>query len=106
VKLSDSIIAWTPARGGYPAGFRGKCRLFPGTTCAEDTAPFAHRAGRADPRAHDARLEVRQAYALMLAFAMSERDGLDVAAVHAVMLGVDEYRAGCAPELLSEGAKS
>ena len=37
------------------------------------------------------RLEVRQMYALRIAFVMSERDGLDVAAVHTLMLNVDEY---------------
>ena len=68
--------------------------------------PFPRRAGRCDARAQDVRLEVRQAYALMIAFALSERDGIDRAVVHDTMLQIDEYASGCAPELLFVGAKS
>jgi hypothetical protein len=104
MKLSEVTIAWTPNRETFPAGFRGKVRIFQGAA-VDEAAPFARRAGRCDSRALDGRIEVRQAYALMIAFAMSERDGLDVLTVHRAMLGIEEYVAGCAQEVLPEGIR-
>ena len=102
MKISEAVICWTPDRTDFASGMRGKARIFPASTGVDEMAPFARRAGRSDARAHDARLEVRQAYCLMIAFAMSERDGLDPVGVHQLMLGIEEYAAGCAPELLPD----
>lgn len=100
MKIGEVVICWTPNTSEFPAGFRGKARIFtPTMTTQEAIAPFARRAGKIDPRAHDSREEVRQAYALMIAIAMSERDGLDLARVHQLMLSIDEYASGCAEEL-------
>jgi hypothetical protein len=99
VRISDATICWTPNCERYPAGFRGKARIFPSSARPDEITPFARRGGHADPRAHDPRLEVRQAYALMIAMAMSERDGLDLASVHQLMLSIEEYASGCAEEL-------
>jgi hypothetical protein len=101
MRISDCTIAWTPIAEKYPAGFRGKVRLFPAGTPEADIAPFACRAGRFDARAQDPRREVRDAYTLMIALMMSKRDGLDVGSVHRFFLEhIDEYREACAPELL------
>jgi hypothetical protein len=104
VKIGDVTICWTPDGPQYPAGFRGKVRCFPAGTPEADLELFACRAGRVDTLAHDPSLEKRQAYALKLALFMTQRDGLNLAAVHQLMLAIDEYRSGCAPELLSEAA--
>jgi len=101
MKMSDAMICWTPNRPEYASGMRGKARIFAAVAAGVDEmTPFPRRAGRTDARAHDPRPEVRQTYALMLAFVMSERDGLDPATVHQTMLAIDEYRDGCAQELL------
>lgn len=101
MKIADCFICWTPNADSYPAGFRGKIRCFSAGTAHADMAPFACHAGRFDARAQDPRPEVRQAYVLMVALMMSERDGLNAGAVHRFMLEhVDEYREACAPELL------
>src|SRR5438045_2741210 len=99
MKLSDAMICWTPQRPEYASGMRGKARIFPVTAGVDEMAPFPCRAGRTDRRAHDPRLEVRQTYALMLAFVMHERDGLDLNVVRQLMLSIDEYASGCAEEL-------
>jgi hypothetical protein len=98
--LRESLICWTPKRELYAPGFRGKIRIFPAGTPEEHWRPFAHRAGSCDARAHDARLEVRQTYALTIANVLVLRDGLDAAAVHKVMLEVEEYVSGTMEETL------
>jgi hypothetical protein len=105
MKISDAVIVWTPNCEQYPTGFRGKAIIFPASARPDEITPFARRAGRADPRAHDPRLEVRQAYALMIAMVMSERDGLDLASVHQLMLTIEEYASGCAEDLPSDPTK-
>jgi hypothetical protein len=103
MKIADCFICWTPVAEKYPSGFRGKIRLFQAGTAHVDMAPFACKAGRFDARAQDPRPEIRQAYVLMIALMMSERDGLNVASVHRFFLEhIDEYAAACAPELLEE----
>ena len=101
MKIGEVIIAWTPNKDSYPEGMRGKARLFPGSTPLDQLAPFACRGGHCDAQAHDPNPEKRQAYALRVAFVMSERDGLDAGDVHELMLEVDEYRA-VAPDLVAE----
>lgn len=100
MKISEVILAWTPDCPEYPAGFRGKLRLFAAGTPEADLQLFTHRAGRGSPRAHDPRREVREAYAVGIATLMIDRDGLDFRAVHQAMLQVEEYATGSAPELL------
>src|SRR3977135_2104112 len=104
MKISECVIAWTPMDERYPAGMRGKLRVYPASAGEADLAPFACKAGRFDARAQDPRREVREAYVMMIALMATQRDGLDVASVHQLMLQVEEYRSGCAPELLSEAA--
>jgi hypothetical protein len=117
IKINEVCIAWTPDRDGFPAGFRGKARLFsaqgadPGD---EHIAAFAFKSGRSDERAHDPRLEVRQDLCREIALQM-KRDGVnqrlfmvrgggamgaggpvedfmpDSDAVHQIMLGIEEY---------------
>jgi hypothetical protein len=104
MKISDVTVAWTPDRPEYPPGFRGKLRFLPMGTGEADIALFACKAGRFDARAQDPRRETREAYVMMIALMMTQRDGLDVASVHKLLLQIEEYRSGCAPELLSEAA--
>ena len=107
MKISDATLAWTPDRPEYSAGMRGKCRLFPATAGEADIAPFACKAGRFDARAQDQRSEVREAYVMMVALMMSQRDGLDVGSVHRFFLEhIDEYREACAPELLEAHSRT
>jgi hypothetical protein len=98
MKISDVIVAFTPNRPEYPSGFRGKMRIFPAGTAEADLAPFAERGGRPNPRAHDSRREVREAYAVGLGNLMMCRDGLDPQTVHEALLVIDEYRSGHAFE--------
>jgi hypothetical protein len=79
---------------------RGKARIFGPTAGADEMTPFACRAGRNDSRAHDPRLEMRQTWALQIAFVMHERDGLDTAAVHKLMLSIEEYASGSTEDLV------
>jgi hypothetical protein len=103
VKISDCTICWTPNSERYPVGFRAKVRIFSAGTPDPEMAPFACRAGRFDARAQDPRAEVRGAYVLAIALMMTERDGLDVEAVHRFLVDhIEEYRSACAPELLEE----
>jgi hypothetical protein len=101
VKLSEVVICWTPDRPEYQAGMRGKARIFSATAGRDDVGPFPCRAGHVDPRAHEPRLELREAYVMGIANVMSQRDGLEVSLVHRLLLRIDEYRSGCAPELLN-----
>jgi hypothetical protein len=103
MRIADALIVWTPNRELYSPGFRGKVRIFPAGTQEEHVRPFALRAGSCDARAHDSRLEVRQAYALAIANVMVLRDRLDAAAVHNLMLELEEYISGTAEELVAEG---
>ena len=91
MKISDCFICWTPDRPEFPAGFRGKCRLFPAGTAVADMKLFACAAGRFDDRAQDPRREVREAYVLEASFTMTERHGLDRASVNQLLLQVEEY---------------
>jgi hypothetical protein len=104
MKISECVIAWTPMDERYPAGMRGKLRLFSATAGQDEMTPFPCRAGRFDARAQDPRREAREAYVMMVALMATQRDGLDVASVHQLLLQIEEYRSGCAPELLSEAA--
>ncbi|MGB9331493.1 MAG: hypothetical protein WCB10_12060 [Steroidobacteraceae bacterium] len=100
MRIGDVTLCWSANREEVPAGFRGKLRIFPAGTAEADLAPFAHRGGRTDPRAHDPRRENREAYVVALATMLVDRDGLDFRTVHQAMLAVEEYATGCAPELL------
>jgi hypothetical protein len=99
VKISEATVCWTPNRPEYPSGMRGKARIFATTAGTDEMTPFVRRAGRSDPRAHDPSLERRQTYALMIAFVMHQRDDLDIAAVHKLMLSIDEYASGSTEDL-------
>jgi hypothetical protein len=105
MRIGDAMICWTPNRPEYPSGMRGKARIFESTAGADEMTPFPCRAGRTDPRAHDPRLEARQTWSLQIAFVMHERDGLSVATVHKLMLGIDEYASGCAEDLPNDPTK-
>ncbi len=59
--------------------------------------------GQCHAPAHDASPDVRQRYALQVAFRMSELHGLDAGYVHELMLQIDEYRE-VAPDLVPEEA--
>lgn len=100
MKISEALIVWTPRSQLHPSGFRGKARIFPAGTQEEHVKPFARRAGSCDARAHDARLEVRQNYALTIANVLVLRDGLDAATVHKLMIDIEEYASGTADEML------
>jgi len=99
LSIADVFVCWTPDRDGYPAGFRGKARIFPAGTAEADLAPFAYRAGHCDSVAHDPRLEVRQAHCLRASVCMTQRDGLDVDVVHRLWTGITEYRSALADDL-------
>jgi hypothetical protein len=100
MRIAEALIVWTPKRERYEPGFRGKICIFPAGSQEEHVRPFAHRAGSCDARAHDARLEVRQTYALTIANILVLRDRLDAATVHKVMSEVEEYVSGTVEETL------
>jgi hypothetical protein len=104
MKLNECTICWTPNRAEFPSGMRGKVRLFATTAGASEMAVFPCRVRHTEARANDPRREIREAYALGIAFILYERDRLDVSYVHQTMLAIEEYRSGCASELLTEGA--
>lgn len=112
-KINEVIIAWTPDRDGFPAGFRGKARIFTWPS-DEHVAAFGRSAGRSDERAHDPSLEVRQDLCREIAAEMrhdgvnqrlfasrqggavgagnqGDEFGPDAEAAHHLMLGVAEY---------------
>jgi hypothetical protein len=91
MKLASIILAWTPNLSQYPQGMRGKVRVFPAGTPADQLAPFPYRAGAVDAAAHDPRPEVRYAYILGVSLAFTTRDHFDVVETHNFLRAIDEY---------------
>jgi hypothetical protein len=100
MKINECFVCWTPNGPQWPEGMRGKVRLFPASAGEADLAAFPFKHGKCHPWAHDPRRETREVYALGVAILLIDRDNLDLATVHQLMLQIDEYQTGCAPELL------
>jgi len=93
MNLADVLICWSPNVPAIPVEQRGAFALCPDTVHAREIARrFRCVSGAPDPRASDARLEVRSQFVVELAATLVLRDKLSPAVVHGAFLAVDEYQ--------------
>ena len=92
--LSECLILWDPNTPAVPASRRGAFAVVPDTPFSRaEACKFRYLSGATDPRASDARLDVRLAFAAELAHTLVVRDRLPAPVVHGALLHVAEYAA-------------
>ena len=77
MNIGECLVCWSPNVPAIPEARRGAFALVPDTEFARAGArSFQHVSGAPDPRANDARLEVRLEFVVELAHTLVARDRL------------------------------